>query len=118
MPKIYTQEGLEEAYRNHIKDYMEENGLYDEIGLDSETAITVLKEKMDENGMLVFRWIDRNNFDANHDYFFFDVYGYLYSSNQPVSENYSLENIEEDFEKWLEQSDYRDKYDKIDDKAE
>ena len=75
MPKIYTQEGLEEAYRNHIKDYMEENGLYDEIGLDSETAITVLKEKMDENGMLVFRWIDRNNFDANHDYFFFPCAG-------------------------------------------
>ena len=53
---------------------------------------------------------NKNNFDANHDYFYFDAYGYLYSSNSPVSEEFSLENIEDDFSNWLRESRYAKQY--------
>lgn len=110
MSKKYTKEALKEAYKEHIIEYMQDNGYDDEIGLDEETAITILKQRMDENGMRVLRWIDKKNFDANHDYFYFDAYGYLYSSNSPVSEEFSLKNIKNDFSNWLRESRYAEQY--------
>ena len=42
MSKKYTKEALKEAYKEHIIEYMQDNSYDDEIGLDEETAITII----------------------------------------------------------------------------
>jgi len=110
---FYTEKALRLAYKNHILEYMQENDLEKEIGMNEEEMLKIVKQRIKTHGLATLKWVNKTKFNPIEKYFFLDSFGFIYTRNKPVTEKYDLHKIKNQFDQWLYNSQYSIYYERI-----